>query len=107
MKVFGLPRFGSERLSEGHVCRLAIEEELLDFSRAGQGDGGGEQAFAWADVFGKEGLIHGAEGQVGLIAADLSVEGRVAVDEVHGEAELRGEEVGGGFQIAHIQVCGD
>lgn len=55
---FGLPRFVPQGLSDRHICGLAGEEELLDLARAGQRDGGREQARPFADVFGKERLIH-------------------------------------------------
>jgi hypothetical protein len=66
-----------------------------------------EKVFAFADVSGEDGFVHVTESEVGVVAAYLCVEGRVAVDEVEGEGELGGEEVGGGFEVADVQVRGD
>src|SRR5580658_1898878 len=103
----GLPGFGAQGLMNGSACSLVVEEELFDFFGGGERDGGGEQVLALADFFGKERPIHGTQREVGFVAAYLCVEGWVAVDEVEGEAEFGAEEVGGGFEVADVEVCGD
>ena len=103
----GSPWFVPQGLSDGHVRGLIREEELLDLVRAGQRDGGGEQALPLANVFDEEMLIHGTQRKPGVVAAHLPVERRIAIDEVDGEAEFRGEEVGGCFEVANVEVRGD
>ena len=44
--------------------------------------------------------------QAGRCAAHLSVERRIAIDEINGEAEFRGEEVDGCLEVANVQMCG-
>lgn len=84
----GLPRLVPQKLRDGHACRLTREKELLDLVRAGKRDGGGEQGLAFADVLGKDWLVNGTQGQARIIAADLRVERRIAVDEIDDEATL-------------------
>ena len=103
----GLPWFGAQGLVDGDVCGFVFGEQLMDFAGAGERDGSGEQVFAFADVAGKDRHIHVAEREVGVVAAYLGVEGRVAVGEVEGEAELRSEEAGGGFEVADVEMGGD
>ncbi len=54
----------------------------------------------------KNDSIHGSQRQQGVVAADLPVERRIAVDKIDGEAELRGEELDGCYEVTNVKVRG-
>ena len=74
----------------------------MDLAGGGDGDGGGEQAFALADVAGEDGFGDQPQVDACVVADDLPVVRGIAVEEGDGEAELAGVEVAG-----VLDVCGE
>ena len=82
-----------KRLVEAHPGGLEIEEQLLDLGCAVDGDRGGQQMLALADVADEHRLADQPQREPRVVAPDLSVERRIAIDEVDRKAELAGEEI--------------
>jgi hypothetical protein len=100
----GAPGCGLEGLIEGDARSLEIEKELFDFAGGGNCDGGGEKGLALANIAGEDGFADESQVDVGLVADDLGVEGRIAVGECDGEAEPGGVEVAGCLDIGDVEL---
>jgi hypothetical protein len=95
------PGFLLERLMEGYAQGLIAQKELFDLVCAGDGDGSGEQAFAFSDVAREHGLVHVSEGEVCVVASDLRVKRWIAIDEIDCEAELASIEITGCLKVGY------
>src|SRR5580700_857345 len=87
-KGSGTPWLLLKRLMEGDSCSLITQKQLFDFIRGGNLDGSGEQMFAVANIcddhrFGDQPQVESC-----IVAEDLPVVGRVAIEEFDRETEL-------------------
>jgi hypothetical protein len=80
---------------------------LFDLVCAGDGDGSGEQAFAFSNVTREHGLVHVAEGEVCVVASDLCLEPWIAIDEIDREAELACIEITRCLNVGNEELRGD
>ena len=101
----GAPRFFLQGLTEVHSCGLVTQEKPFDFVCGSNGERGSEQALALANIAGEHGFAHHPQIQARLVAGDLPVEWRIAMDEGDREAELASVEIAGCFDVGNEQLC--
>ena len=86
---------------------LEIQEQLLDLFRRFDGDRGGKQMLALPDVADEHRLADQPQRELRIVAPDLSVKGRIAMDEVDRKAELAREEITRRVDVGHEQLRRD
>src|SRR6267154_3567791 len=92
---------------EGDSCRLITQKELFDFVRGGKCDGSGEQMFALANICNEHRFEDQPQGESCIVANDLPVVRRIAIDEFDREAELVGIEITGTLDVRNEELCRD
>ena len=80
---------------KAHSGGLVAQEELFYLIRGRDGDGRREQMFALPNIAGEHRFGDQPQVEACIVADDLAVEWRIAIDEVDREAELVGIEIAG------------
>src|SRR5271156_2521349 len=104
-KGSGSPWLLPKRLVEGDSCSLIAQKQLFDFVRCGNRDGSGQQMFALANLSNKHRFKDQPQRESCIVADDLPVVRRIAVDEFHCEAELVCIEIAGPLDVRHEEMC--
>jgi hypothetical protein len=73
---------------EADSCGLITQKQLFDFVRGGNRDGSREQMFAPANIASEHRFADQPQGESCIVAEDLPVEWRIAIEEFDREAEL-------------------
>src|ERR1700693_3234561 len=94
-KGSGTPWLLLKCLMEGDSCSLITQKQLFDFVRGGQRDGSGQQMFALANIASEHGFADHPHVEARIVADDLPVVGRIAIDECDCETELVCIEIAG------------
>ena len=71
---------------EEDSCSLITLKQLFDFVGGGDGDGGGEEMFALADIAGEDRFADQPQVEPRLVADDLPIVGGIAIEEFDREA---------------------
>jgi predicted nucleic acid-binding protein len=80
---------------------------LLDFVRGANRDGSGELMFALANIAHENRFEEQPQGESCVVADDLAVEWRIAIDEFDREAEFVGIEITGTLGVRNEELCRD
>ena len=76
-----------------HSGGLVTQEELFDLICGSDGERSGEQMLALPNIANEHGFAHHPQCKPSMVASELSVVWRIAIDEVDREAELMGIEI--------------
>ena len=87
-KGFGTPWLPLKCLVEGDSCSLITQKQQFDFVHSGNRYGCGEQLFALANIAGEHRFADQPQVEPCIVAADLAVLWRIAINEFDREAEL-------------------
>src|SRR4051794_4501308 len=100
MEVQTAPGLPHQPLRELHAAGLIFREQSLDVRYL---DRCQDQRHLALRQLGEIGLVDEAKVKTNAVARHGSVEGGIAVEEIHSEAELRSIEFGGCGDVAHEQ----
>jgi len=92
---------------EGDSCNLITQKQLFDFVRGANRDGSGKQMFALANIANEHRFEDQPQVESRIIAEDLPVEWRIAIDEFDGEAELVRIEITGTLDVRNEELRRD
>ena len=92
---------------EADSCSLITQKQLFDFVRGGNRDGSGEQVFALANICNEHRFEDQPQVESYIVAEDLPVVWRVAIDEFDREAELLCIEITGTLDVRNEELCLD
>src|SRR6266481_9232039 len=106
-KGSGTPRLLLKCLMEGDSCSLITQKQLFDFVRGVNRDGSGEQMFALANIASKNRFEDQPQVESRIVAEDLPVVWRIAIDEFDREAELVCVEITGTLDVCNEELCLD
>ena len=84
---------------ERNSCSLMTQKQLFDFVRGGNCDGSGEQMFALANIASEHWFEDQPQGESCIVADDLAVLWRIAIDEFDSEAEPVCIEIAGTLDV--------
>src|SRR5713226_572764 len=100
----GTPWLLLKCLMEGDSCSLITQKQLFDFVRGVNRDGSGEQMFALANIASKNRFEDQPQVESRIVAEDLPVVGRIAIDEFDREAELVCIEITGTLDVRNEEL---
>jgi len=92
---------------EGDSPSLITQKQLFDFVRGVNGDGSGKQMFALANMANEHGFEDQPQRESRIVADDLAVVWRIAIDEFEREAELVCVEIAGTLDVRNEELCRD
>jgi hypothetical protein len=101
---FGAPGLVSHFLVEAYSGGLVTRKKLFDLLTGSNRERSGEQMLTLPDIAGEYGFADRAQRKARMVTGDLRIEWRIAMDEVHLEAELIGIEVARGFDVSDEQL---
>src|SRR6202165_4445846 len=105
-KGSGAPWLLLKCLMERDSCSLITQKQLFDFVRGGNRDGSGEQMFALANTANEYRFADQPQVESCIVAEDLPVEWRIAIDEFDREAELVCIEIAGTLDVRNERWLG-
>jgi hypothetical protein len=106
-KGFGAPWLFLQRLMEEDSCSLIAKKQLFDFVRGANRDGSGEQMFALANIACEHRFEDQPQGESRIVAEDLPIIWRNAIDEFDREAELACVEITGTLDVRNKELRRD
>jgi hypothetical protein len=106
-KGSGTPWLLLKCLMEADSCSLITQKQLFDFVCGGNRDGSREQMFALANIASEHRFANQPQGESCIVAEDLTVEWRIAIDEFDREAELVCIEITGTLDVRNEELCRD
>src|SRR5712692_2224636 len=106
-KGSGTPCLLLKCLMEGDSCSLIAQKQLFDFVHGGNRDGSGQQMFALANIASEHRFEDQPQGESCIVANDLPVVWRIAIDEFDREAELVCIEITGTLDVRNEELCRD
>jgi hypothetical protein len=80
-------------LMKAHSRGLVSQKELFDLACGGDGERSGEQMLTLPNIASEHGFADYPQSKPRLVAGDLPIEWRIAIDEVERKAELIGIEI--------------
>jgi len=92
---------------EGDSCSLITQKQLFDFVSGVHRDGSGEQMFALANIGNEHRFEDQPQGESRIVADDLPVVWRIAIDEFDREAELFCIEITGTLDVRNEELRRD
>ena len=101
------PRLFLECLRESNFCGLVAQKELPHLIRARDGDRSRKQMLALADIAREHSFADHPQVKSCIVATDLPVKRRIAVDEFDREAELVCIEIAGTLDVRDEELCRD
>src|SRR5271168_3689977 len=103
-KSRGAPWLLLQFLLERDSCSLATQKQLFGFARGGNRDGSGEQMFALANIAGEHRFADQPQVEACIVAEDLRVVWRIAINEFDREAELVCIEIAGTLDVRNEEL---
>src|SRR5579864_5527918 len=101
----GAPRLLLQRLAKAHPGGLVTQEKLLDLVRGGDGERSRQQLLTLSNIANEHGFADHPQIEPSLVAGDLCIEWRVAIDGSHREAELIRIEIARRLDVGNEQLC--
>src|ERR1700753_2769351 len=89
---------------KGNSRCLIAQEQLLDLIRSGNRDSSGKQLFALANVACEHRFAHQPKVESRIVAEDLPIEGRIAIEGCDREAEPACIEVEGALHVCNEEL---
>ena len=89
---------------ERDSCSPITQKQLFDFARGSNRDGSGEQTFALANIAGEYRLANEPQVDSRLVANDLPIVWRIAIEEGDCEAELVCIEIAGTLDVRNKEL---
>jgi hypothetical protein len=102
---FGAPGLICHFLVEAHSCGLVTRKKVFDLLSGGNRKRSGEQMLTLADIAGEDGFADHPQRKPSMVAGNLRIEWRIAMDEIDREAELIGIETTRRFDVGNEQLC--
>ncbi len=106
-KGFGAPWLFLKRLMEEDSCSLITQKQLFDFLRGANRDRSREQMFALANIASEHRFEDHPQGESRIVAQDLPIIWRIAIDEFDREAELACVEITGTLDVRNEELRRD
>src|SRR5580658_9082864 len=103
-KGSGSPWLLFKCLIEGDSSSLITQKQLFDFVRSGNRNGSGEQMFPLANIAGEHRFRDQPQVDSCIVADDLPIEWRIAIDECDLKAELVCKELAGTLDIRNEEL---
>src|SRR5258708_33564431 len=92
---------------EGDCCSLISQKQLFDLVRRGNGDGSGQQMFALANICNEHRFEDQSQVESCIVADNLPVVWRIAINEFDREAELVHIEITRTLDVRNEELCLD